>query len=388
MRKNGFAFECLFGAKPRAVSRRAFSFGPLFHPALSYPAAVTSHTDHRLRNGLLFGVVAYGLWGLIPLYFKLVASVTPLEVLAYRVVWSCLLLAVILTVVRQWGALQGVFRSRASMMSLLGSTVLIAVNWLIYIYAVTNDQVLQSSLGYFITPLMNVLLGVLVLGERLRKAQIAALALAATGVVILALYVGALPWIALSLAGTFSLYGLLRKTVAADSLVALSVETILLAPLCGLYLLALPLAAGLTARQVGALPTSLNMHLLLSFSGPMTVVPLLCFASAARRLRLTTLGILQYSAPTIQFVLAVLVFREPFSPTQLVSFCFIWAAVLIYTIESLWSYQNERRRAQLALREETPPAVDRLATVGVSAPLASLADESSQSCPTREADRE
>jgi chloramphenicol-sensitive protein RarD len=192
--------------------------------------------EKDFRKGLVYALGAYGLWGLIPLYFKTISNVSPLEILAHRVVWSFLLLAVIVTACRRWTELSAVLRSRKVVLTLLATTGLIAVNWLTYIYAVSANQVLQSSLGYFITPLMNVLLGVLFLKERLRTNQVLSILLAIVGVLNLGIVGGRLPWIALLLSISFSFYGLLRKTVAADGLLGLFVETLLLFPLAVSYI--------------------------------------------------------------------------------------------------------------------------------------------------------
>lgn len=296
--------------------------------------------ERRTRDGLIFATGAYVLWGLIPLYFKLLAEVPTLEVLAHRVVWSVVLLILIVTARGDWQRVAATIRRPRVMLTLTVSTTLIALNWFTYIYAVSSGQVLQSSLGYFINPLMNVLLGVVVLRERLRRFQVAALVLAGAGVVNLALLGNSIPWIALILAFSFAVYALLRKTVDADGLLGLLVETLLLLPLCGGYI------AYRQMTGTGALGQSSTLDLWLALSGVATTIPLLLFAAGARRLPMATLGFLQYLAPTLQFLLAVVIFREPFSGTQVVSFALIWAAVALYSVESVWAYRNRMAAAR------------------------------------------
>lgn len=289
------------------------------------------HSDSK--PGLLYGLAAYGLWGLIPLYFKSVAEVSPLEVLAHRALWSCVMLALLIGWFRRGAELRRELRNPRLLGMLALSSLLIAVNWLTFIYAVISRQLLQASLGYFVNPLVSVLLGVFVLRERLRPRQMASLALAAGGVLVLATLVGQLPWISLTLAFSFALYGLLRKLMPVDGMVSLAVETSVLAPFALAYLGYLAAHDQLTGHTSAALG-------LLMLSGPVTTVPLLFFGAAARRLRLSTLGILQYVTPTGQFLLAVLAFGESFSAPQILSFAMIWTAVAVYTLDS---YHASRR---------------------------------------------
>jgi chloramphenicol-sensitive protein RarD len=281
----------------------------------------------RARNGLLFGLASYVAWGFGPVYFKAVAMVAPLEILAHRIVWSALLLAVLLLGRRQTAALRRALSQRRTVLVLAVTTLLVAVNWLTFIWAIVNDQVLQASLGYYINPLLNVFLGWLFLGERQSRAQAAAIALAVAGVAFFALRAGTVPWPALVLAVTFGLYGLLRKTAPVDALVGLTVETWLLFPLAIGYLIWL---GPLRAFAAGSLPTDL----LLVMAGPVTALPLLWFTIAARRLRFSTVGFLQYLAPTMQFGLAVAVYGEPFSLEHGVAFGCIWAAVAVYLFDA------------------------------------------------------
>ena len=284
---------------------------------------------------------AYGWWGLVPAYFKLVAHVPPMMVLAHRVVWSVALLVIIVAIQRRRDELLGTLLQRRVMLTLAGSTVAVALNWLTFIYAVSVNRVLEASLGYFVTPLFTVVLAIVFLKERLRFAQAAALLIAVAGVILLAVRGGQVPWLALALALTFSTYGLLRKIAPVGPVVGLTVETTLMLPL-GVGVITWDLALGAEPR----LSTTTYGWLLLS--GVVTTAPLLAFAAAARRLRLSTLGFLQYLGPTLQFLLAVLAYDEPFTHVHAVSFGLIWLALLIYSISSLQGYRaGEARQKQL-----------------------------------------
>jgi chloramphenicol-sensitive protein RarD len=287
----------------------------------------------RATRGFLYALGAYFLWGLFPVYWKQLAAVPPLALLAHRVFWSFLFVAALIGLRRRGPELLRALRDPRARRAMALSTLLISVNWFLFIYAVNTDRVLSASLGYYMNPLLNVLLGRLVLGEKLRPAQLVAVALAAAGVANLAIARGGLPWISLTLAGTFALYGLVRKTAPVESLTGLAVETGLLAPVAVGYLL---LAPG--TPLVPDLPWW--KLLLLAGSGAATAVPLLWFAEGARRLRLTTLGVIQYVAPTCQFLLAV-AYGEPFTPAHGVTFALIWSAVAIYARDAL------RRRTPL-----------------------------------------
>jgi chloramphenicol-sensitive protein RarD len=266
----------------------------------------------------------------MPLYFRAVAAVTPLELLAHRVVWSVAFLVLLLAVLRRWGALRRALAPGRTRWLLLGSTVLIAANWILFIYGVWSGRVLQNSLGYFINPLLSVVLGVAFFRERLRPAQWLGLSLATAGLVHLVVAAGEFPWVAVALACSFALYGLLRKLAPVDALVGLSVETLFLLPASAGFLLAWG-AAGRSAF----LSQGWRLDALLLLSGVITAVPLLCFGQAARRLRLSTLGFLQYLAPSLQFVQAVTLFGEPFEPAQQVCFAAIWSALALVSFDSL-----------------------------------------------------
>jgi chloramphenicol-sensitive protein RarD len=276
-------------------------------------------------RGVLFGVAAYGWWGVVAIYFRLLRNVRPEEVLAHRIVWSAVMLAAIVTLMRRWPSLYELFRDRRSVRLLALSASLVAANWYVFIWAVGRDHLLEASLGYFITPLINVLLGFAFLHERLRTLEWASVALAGVAVLWLVVGVGVFPWVSLAVALTFGMYGLVRKIAAVRSLEGLTIETVLL----------LPIAAGYLIYRASV------PDLLLLASGPITALPLLWFASAVQRLRLATVGLLQYISPTIQFALAVAAFGEPFGSEKLIAFVLIWFAIGIYSAANV-TYQGIR----------------------------------------------
>lgn len=282
-------------------------------------------TASETRAGLAFGVGAYVFWGVVAIYFRFVRSVAPLEILAHRIVWSVVVLVLIVAISRRWMLLHGAVRVPRSLGLLFVSSILIAVNWLVFIYAVTTDHLVDASLGYFLNPLVNVLLGFLVLHEKLRRIEWVSVGIAAVGVTWLIAGAGVFPWISLVLAITFALYGLTRKVAGVTSIEALTIETAILLPVAGAYLVYRAAQGTLAFAH-----TSTALDLLLIAAGPLTAIPLLLFASAVRRLRLATVGLLQYISPTIQFVLAVAIFREPFGKERLIAFAIIWTAIAIY----------------------------------------------------------
>ena len=283
-----------------------------------------------MRKGALAGMGAYVLWGLFPIYWRLLERVPALEILAHRMIWSLVFVAVILTVQKDWRWLGLVLRNRKTVVTYTIAAILLSVNWGTYIWAVNAGYVVEASLGYFINPLVNVLLGVAFLGEKLRIGQVVAVLLAGLGVVYLTVSYGSLPWISLVLAFTFGLYGLIKKTAALESMHGFSLETLVLFLPALVYLLYRE-AAGVGAFvHLGLVPT-----LLLILAGPVTSVPLLLFGYAARRVPLSMLGFLQYIAPTLQFILGVFVYIEPFPPARLVGFCIIWVALLVYSLEGV-----------------------------------------------------
>ncbi|MBB3189053.1 EamA family transporter RarD [Halomonas cerina] len=285
----------------------------------------TSDITPEAGQGVAFGLTAYLMWGCFPLFFALFQDVPAYEILIHRVIWSCVFLIGLVTLLRRWAPVSLALKAPRRLGRVLGCAVLIAINWGLYIYAVETRHVLQASLGYFMTPLVNVALGMIVLRERMMRLQGLAVVLAVLAIIIQLLLLGELPWISLVLAFSFGVYGLLRKQVPLDGLSGLFVETLLLMPL-GLLALAWLSQAGLS--HFGEAPRTTA---LLVASGVITALPLLAFAGAARRLRLATLGFLMYLNPSIQFLIALLVFREPLSPVQLTTFLLIWAGLALYS---------------------------------------------------------
>lgn len=288
-----------------------------------------------MRTGVLSAALAFLCWGLFPVYFHAIGAVPPLQILAHRMLWSLLFLLAVLLWRRQWGWL-GQMREPRVLISFVASAFLLSANWLVYIWAVTNGHVIDSSLGYFINPLVNIMLGYLLLHERLRRAQWLAIALAAAGVLWLTWQAGHLPWIALLLAFSFGGYGLLRKTAALGALEGLSFETMVLFPLALAYLAWLTLHG----ENVFLTTDSATTRVLLVAAGPITAIPLLLFASGARKIPLSVLGLLQYLSPTLQFLLGVWLFHEPFSASRLAGFVLIWAALALFAAEGVLHHRQ------------------------------------------------
>jgi len=286
-----------------------------------------------MNRGILYATSAFLCWGLFPLYFHAIGAVPPMEILAHRMLWSLLFLAIVLTVRSQWRWLPEVLKKPRVVWSFIASALLLSANWFVYIWAVKNGHVIDASLGYFINPLVNVLLGQLVLKEHLRRGQWLAVAVAAAGVLWLTVQAGQLPWIALILGVTFGGYGLLRKTAALAALEGLSFETLILFPL------ALAYVGWLTFHGQNAFlnaPSDTTRWLLLA-AGPITAIPLLLFAAGARRIPMAVLGMLQYLSPTIQMLLGLWIFHEAFSAERMAGFIVIWSALAVYMAEGLWT---------------------------------------------------
>jgi chloramphenicol-sensitive protein RarD len=299
-----------------------------------------SEVDRRRRAGFLLGVGAYALWGVMPLYFKALARVPATEIVAHRIVWSVLFLGLLATLARRWAAIRTAFSTPRLVMILIATALLIAVNWLVFIYAVVSGHMLEGSLGYYLNPLVNVLLGVVLLKERLTRGQIFATFLAAAGVAVLAAGAGSALWISLTLAATFALYGFVRKVAPVDALEGLFIETVLLAPFAIFYLLWLERTGTLAFGHLGT-----GTDLLLALGGAVTAIPLLMFTAAARRLPYSTLGFLQYIAPSLQFLLAVTAFGEPLTTPHVVCFAAIWTALAIFTLDG-WRNAARARAAR------------------------------------------
>jgi chloramphenicol-sensitive protein RarD len=299
---------------------------------------VSSSRSTAVRGGLL-AVGAFTFWGLAPLYFRPLRHVDPLEVLAHRVTWSVVFLVVVAAAMRRGPEILRVLRAPRVVLALMLSAALICVNWGLFILAVSRQEVLQASLGYFLNPLLNVMLGVLVLGERLRRAQAAAVIIAGASVVALAVHVRGVPVIALLLAVTFAAYGLVRKLIPVDALTGLLVETLLLLP-AAVILLVTRERVGTAAFGGGGMTDAL-----LLLAGAWTAIPLLLFVGAARRLTLTSLGFFQYIAPTLQFLLAVLAWHESFGLARLLAFCGTWLALAIVSVDAALVARRNRARA-------------------------------------------
>jgi len=309
-------------------------------------------------TGLIYGVAAYVWWGVCPIYFKLVAHVPPLEILAHRVVQTLILLTLFLLATRRLAQIRTTIADRRTRHALTASSVLIAINWLTFIYAISTDRIVEASLGYFINPLVSVLLGMTILKERLRPAQWLSVTLAALGVAWLTYQTGNLPWISIVLAISFALYGLIRKQTKAGPLIGLTVETAILSPIAIVFLILIT-ATNPTWQPQGAqtpladLSPALNT-LLIASAGIVTMLPLLWFAKAAKALPLTTLGLLQYLAPSLQFLMGVAVFNEPFGPTRALGYALIWAAIALLAAEAIT--RAKRKQSQRpTLHPENPP---------------------------------
>ncbi len=302
----------------------------------------TANLDAEVRSGVIVGLLAYTLWGVFPVYFKWIESVAPLEVMAHRILWAVPFGAMIIFARRQWREVRGALVDRSMLFWLALSALSISVNWLIYIWAVQNARIFEASLGYYINPLLYVAVGVVVLGERLRRLQLVAVLLAAIGVSYLTFSGGVFPWVALSLAALFTAYGVIRKQVAIGAMPGLFVETSLLFPFA--FIFTVVLMAGGTA-SLGSGDAGLNA--LLIMGGPITVIPLLLFAIAARRLSLTTIGFMQFLAPSLQFMTG-LYYGEPLTTAHLVCFGLIWAAVVFFSYDAILAGRKKPRRAEPA----------------------------------------
>jgi len=287
-------------------------------------------------SGLIYAMACYATWGVFPLYWKLLAHVPSTQILAHRIIWSVVFLIAMLLVLRNRNFLMYLKQPRTLGLLLITGT-LIGGNWFVYIYAVNHDHIVEASLGYYINPLVNVLLGVIFLRERLEKMQIIAVTFALAGVTWLAFHIGRVPWISLFLAVSFGLYGLFRKKANLESLPGLLIETLLLSPLALFYLW--------VVNQHGSgafLHSSVSTNLLLILGGPVTAIPLFWFGKAAVRIPLSTIGFIQYLSPTLQLIIGLLVFHEPFSPVYLASFTLVWTGLVIYSLSLMREYRKRK----------------------------------------------
>jgi len=295
-----------------------------------------------MNKGILAGIGAYTMWGLFPVYWRLLEKDPAIEILAHRMVWSLIFVVILLSVRKEWRWLGPVLRNRRTVLIYTLAAILLSINWFTYIWAVNAGYVVEASLGYFINPLVNFLLGVIFLGEKLRPWQVAAVILAGAGVVYLTVSYGSLPWISLVLAFTFGLYGLIKKTAVLESTHGFSLETmVLFLPALGYLLYRETSGIGAFGHQ-GAVTT-----LLLALAGPVTAIPLLMFGYSARKIPLSMLGFIQYITPTLQFLLGVFVYLEPFPPARLVGFSIIWLALLVYSLEGVLFNRRPKSGAPL-----------------------------------------
>jgi chloramphenicol-sensitive protein RarD len=300
-----------------------------------------SKSRHESVLGVLYAVSAFIIWGLSPFYWKALGAVPALEIILHRIVWSFVFLVPLVILYGRWKEFIDVIKNRRTLFILMLTAVFVSCNWFLYIWAVNNDHLLQASLGYYINPLVNVVLGMVFLRERLRPPQILAVLLATAGVLYLTIHYGVFPWIAITLALTFGFYGLIRKVAPVSSLVGLTVETMLLSFPALIYLVYL------STKGIGSIfRVSFEMDLLLVGSSLITAVPLLLFTLGARRILLSTVGLLQYIAPSGMFLLAIFVFDEPFSMAQIWTFVFIWIALAVYSTDSIRFYRRNHQ-AQL-----------------------------------------
>ncbi|WP_206486054.1 EamA family transporter RarD [Thalassotalea sp. G2M2-11] len=294
-------------------------------------------TNNETRSGVISAIAAYFMWGLAPIYFKLLLAVSPDEIMIHRVIWSSLLLLMIVIMSRKWLAFITIIKQPKILAKLMVTASFLGVNWFIFIWAVNNDHLLDASLGYFINPLFSVALGVVFLGERLRKWQLLAVILAITGVLIQLVSFGSLPIVSLALAGTFGIYGLLRKKLHIDSFIGLLIESLLMLPIAIAYWLFF-----VSSDTSNMLTNPLSLNMTLFFAGVVTTAPLLCFTAAAKRLTLSTVGFFQYIGPSIMFVLATYHYQEPLVMAKLFTFVFIWLALIIYSADSYRAHRQKR----------------------------------------------
>ncbi|WP_406708289.1 EamA family transporter RarD [Vibrio gangliei] len=300
----------------------------------------------RTQQGVLLAVLAYVMWGIAPIYFKALGDVPPFEILCHRVIWSFVFLAALLYLTKGWPTVKATLKNKTKLLYLLVTSVTIGANWLVFIWAISIGHMLDASLGYYINPLFNVVLGMLFLNEKLRKLQWLAVALATIGVVVQLVVFGSVPIIAMLLAFTFGMYGLLRKKVNLDAFTGLFIETLVLLPIAFLYLFAF---ADTATSHLGN--NSWLLNVLLISAGIVTTLPLLCFAGAAVRLRLATLGFIQYIGPSLMFILAVFVYGEAFSNDKIVTFACIWAALIVFTWDGI---KNNAHNKRLAKQKQDP----------------------------------
>lgn len=300
------------------------------------------------RSGVFYALSAFILWAITPIYFKEMSFLPATEILSHRIIWSCLIVLVLILILGYGKALKAVIQSPKALMAMTVSTVLIAINWGTFIWAVQNDQMLSASLGYYINPLISILLGVIFFKDKLDRVRKAAVLLCFGAVAFEVIKFGSLPWVALSLAISFGFYGLVRKKVAVDSFTGMAIETGILLPFALTYLMLTDSSSG------NIFDNSTTTNLLLFAAGPVTMIPLMCFAAAANRVSMVTLGFFQYIGPTGMFILAVFLYNEPLSIDKLITFILIWAALAMLVFDSIRRMRNTRARNALQKSQETP----------------------------------
>lgn len=293
-------------------------------------------SDKTNRQGVLFALGAYLMWGFAPLYFKLLGSIPAPEILMHRVVWSLLVLVLLIIIGKKWRKLLSVISSPKILVLLFASGALLATNWLVFIWSVNNDHLLDASLGYYINPLLNVFLAYVLLGERFRKLQLVAIFLALAGVSVLVISHGKLPWIALILAFSFGFYGLIRKKISVESVPGLAIETALMTPVALIYWV------GFATTSADMFTLSNNMALWLFLTGVITTAPLLCFTAAASRMKYSSLGFFQYIGPSIMFLLAVFLYDEPLDYARLLMFIGVWSGSLLFIYDAYRHHKKQK----------------------------------------------
>ena len=298
------------------------------------------------RNAILYPIAAYAIWGILPIYWKLMRQIPAGDILAHRIFWSFVFLGIVLSAMRRWGELRHIFRSKRTFFAVAAASILISVNWLTYIWAVNSNHIVEASLGYYINPLLTIMLGAIVLREKTDGWQVAAIVLAFIGVGYLTYQFGSVPWVALTLAVSFGLYGLAKKLSSLTPLTGLAAETMMVAPLALAFLVASTNSSATYSNL------SYGMYALILLTGVVTSVPLLLFAQGAQRVSLTTLGFVQYLSPSISLLIGIYLYNEPFTLAHRVSFGCIWLALLMYTLSrrevrarlaSIGAFANKKR---------------------------------------------
>lgn len=294
------------------------------------------------KKGIILGFTAYTFWGIIPLYWKLLSAVDPFAILCYRIIWSFLFMLIYILVTGRWVAflieVKSVFKNKRNLTAITCASILISINWFTFIYTVSQGHVLEASLGYYMNPLVNVLLATLFLKERLSRSGMIACVLALTGVILLSIQTGAIPVASLIMAFSFSFYGLIKKGISVSSYTGLTIETVMILPVALIYLFGF--------LKQGFMTYGFSTNMLLMGAGVVTAIPLLLFSEAAKRIPYIILGFIQYIAPTLMLVSAVFLFHEPYSMAQFIAFCFIWLAIIVFTYGNFYMYRKENRFAK------------------------------------------